>query len=113
MSRVNQELPQPTAEFRIEAADSTVALPDPDAVTWDLLWAAVRDASTTAQTTKQVAASRLRDAARKCAQADQAQADALAQRNALVQELTWMPAEDVAAELGLRPSSVYKILGKQ
>ncbi|WP_141772872.1 hypothetical protein [Mycobacterium malmoense] len=113
ISRVNQTLPQPTAQFRIEAADSSLVLPDADAVTWEMLWAAVCEARVCAQTAIARVTAELCMAARHCAQAEQALASAQAARARLVKSAAWMPVPDIAAAAAISPSMVYKILGKK
>lgn len=118
VSRVDQELPQPTAHFRIQAADTEIELPgdtgDWETVTWAALSAAVDQTRHDALAATAAAAARLRAASHQCTTADLEAARRHAARAEMIRDLaTWMPVHAIAEATGLQPVTVYKIAGKK
>lgn len=109
VSRVNQELPQPTGQFTVETALDTARLGA--GATWDGLWDAVAEAREAAESAASSARERVRSASARHRHAEQAAREALHTRNEaiLAARASGMTYQEIADAAGISLPLAHKV----
>ncbi len=111
VSKVNQELPQPTATFTITAPDAGETVVEGDDGTWETLWAVVAEVRADAIAATESATQRLRQAAIAYRELEQRANRARTARDDAVRAAmaAGIPAATIASSAGISEPMVYKL----